>query len=71
MKTVINKTTYTCDKCHKKITDVVYSLFCYATTVSEMPSLETVTQNIRQNLAEEKHLCRECKESITDGEFIV
>ena len=75
MKETITKTTYTCDKCRKEITDVAYILYCYAEPVSgDMQTVESATQNIRQNMAKlfgENHLCRYCKDALTDGVFIL
>ena len=75
MKTEIRKTTYTCDKCGKEIPDVVYFLHCYAETVGGYINVEAGSQNVRQNMQKiccaTKHLCRECKNAITDGVFIV
>ncbi len=73
MKTI----TYTCDKCEKKIPDVVYSLTCYANDVDQVEegrvSQEAGMQNVTQNHSPtlRRHLCRECKDKITDGVFIV
>lgn len=78
MKTV--KTTYVCDKCGEDIADVAYTLTCYAEDVNQSPedtawgmsSAEVANQNIKQNFARvERHLCRACKDAITDGVFIV
>ena len=73
----MKKITYTCDKCEKEITDVVYSLTWYAEDVftPENPfmSKEVQIQNTTQNFSPSRgrHLCRECKDKITDGVFIV
>ena len=71
----MKKTTYTCDKCGKEIPDVVYSLTCYAKDVAKgnYMSQEVQIQNTTQNHSDtkQKHLCRECKDEITDGVFIV
>lgn len=73
----MKKITYTCDKCGKEITDVVYSLTCYAEDVfsPENPfmSKEVQIQNTTQNFSPSmrRHLCRDCKDKITDGVFIV
>ena len=70
-------TKWICDKCGEEITDVVYSLTCHAHDAIEAPmggiSVEAATQNIRQNFSStaEAHLCRKCKDAITDGVFIV
>lgn len=72
----MKKITYTCDKCEKEIPDVVYSLTCYAKDVdleegraSEEAGMQNITQNYTPTLR--RHLCRECKDKITDGVFIV
>lgn len=68
---------YICDKCGREITTVVYSLTCTAFDAMGDPtgrfSAEAVTQNLRQNFSGSAaaHLCRECKDKITDGVFIV
>lgn len=73
MKTVM----YYCDKCGERITDVVYKLTCYAKPVIGTGRLDqdVADQNHRQNRAEQdhlsRHLCRRCKNAITDGLFIV
>lgn len=72
----MRKTICICDRCGNEITDgVVYSLTCYAENVSGEPlgigSGEVLTQNMKQNLAETKELCRECKRDLTDGLFIL
>lgn len=68
-----------CDRCGAEIPDVVYTLTCYCETVPEANIAEhipeLVAQNYRQNAARgvgvDRHLCRECKNEITDGVFIV
>lgn len=68
---------YICDKCGREINDVVYSLTCNAFDAVAGPtgrfSTEAVTQNLKQNFSGSAvaHLCRECKDKITDGVFIV
>ena len=69
---------YTCDRCGKLIEGVMYTLTCYAEDVPPLPlggcSLEVATQNTTQNLARtsaDRHLCKACKDAITDGVFIV
>ena len=70
-------TKWICDRCGEEIDGVVYSLTCNAFDAVENPmggvSTETATQNIKQSFSrtEEAHLCRECKDAITDGVFIV
>lgn len=70
------KITYTCDKCGAEITDVAYLLTCYAADIRDDvwggPSTEVAAQNLRQNMdSEVKHLCRACKDAITDGVFVL
>lgn len=72
----MKKTTYKCDRCGAEITDVVYTLTCYAEDLNRGPcggiSGEVVRQNHRQNnVTTERHLCGECKDELTDGLFIV
>lgn len=75
----MQKTVYSCDKCGKEIKDVVYTITCYAKDLDVGPlggvSSEVMLQNARQNLgpaaAKERHLCRVCKDKITDGIFVV
>jgi uncharacterized protein YbaA (DUF1428 family) len=69
---------YTCDKCEKEINDgVLYKLTCYAEDVPAKKigySMEAAVQNNRQNMAlqtYERHLCKACKDAITDGIFIL
>ena len=67
----------TCDRCGKEIAGgVVYSLTCYAEDVREKPGMseEACSQNLRQNMAlidGSRDLCKECKDELTDGLFIV
>lgn len=78
----MKRIVYTCDKCGKEISHVAYSLVCYAEDVSAQSgggiSEEAAAQNIKQNMElgtfenkTEKILCKECKDEITDGVFIV
>ena len=75
----MKKTIYVCDRCGAEITDVAYTLTCYAEDVTPGPpitsSAEAAAQNTRQNMvlmnSMEKCLCRKCKNEITDGMFIV
>ena len=78
----MKRVVYTCDRCGKEISRVAYSLVCYAEDVSAQSfsgiSEEAAAQNIKQNMVlgtfetkNEKILCRECKDAITDGVFIV
>lgn len=69
--------TYECDKCGAKIFDTVYKLTCFAKSAidPEMPDTDVIEQNHRQNAAlqdhQSRHLCKTCKDIITDGLFIV
>lgn len=70
--------TYICDRCGHKIPDVVYTLSCYADGLDARPfggnSAEVAAQNSAQNRAKQRakrHLCKSCKDAITDGLFIV
>ena len=73
----MKKITWICDKCGKEITDVVYTLTCFAAIIpGENPAKhinDAAEQNIRQSKSEDmqRHLCRACKDAITDGVFIV
>ena len=69
---------FTCDKCGERITDVVYTVTCYAAVVNPYiygADSAVVAQNLRQSAAEQdgktRHLCCTCKDAITDGLFIV
>lgn len=69
-------TKFICDKCGKEITGVVYSLTCYAKLVPGENSVEHIEEVADQNKRlcasrSEVHLCRECRDEITDGVFIV
>lgn len=68
---------YTCDRCGEEIEGVMYTLTCYA---EDLPkgcgrlSKEVIEQNTAQNRAsqdEKRHLCKACKDAITDGIFIL
>ncbi len=75
----MKKVVCTCDRCSREITDVVYTLYCYAEDFQKMPfggiSAAVAEQNAKQNMIRQKeterHICRECKDQITDGVFIV
>ena len=75
----MKKTIYKCDRCGSEIADVAYSLTCYAEDLNPGPfggvSSEVSIQNVRQNLllseSSERHLCRKCKDEITDGIFVL
>lgn len=75
MKNEIREISYTCDKCGGKITDTVFFLRCYAETINGDITVESAIQNVKQNTAimfeNEKHLCKKCKDALTDGMFIV
>ena len=72
-------TTYKCDRCGETIADAVYTLTCYAEDLDSRPfggvSSDVLLQNGRQNnslqAVGERHLCRKCKDEITDGIFVV
>ena len=70
----MKKITYTCDKCGCKIVDVVFELYCWAENLNGEAWDDANRQNIAQNITKQKytrHLCRECKNELTDGIFIV
>ena len=76
----MRRVVYTCDKCGREIGTVAYSLLCYAEDVSAQVvgglSEEVAAHNVKQNLSSgleryEKILCKECKDEITDGLFVV
>ena len=75
----MKKTIFCCDRCGKEIPDMVYVLTCYGEVVpgeSPLKHFEELNeQNNRQNAARaggvDRHLCRKCKDEITDGVFIV
>ena len=68
---------WVCDSCGEEIHDVVFTLTCYAEDVLKSScigmSKEAASQNMNQNLSKsvEKHLCKKCKDIITDGVFVV
>ena len=72
-------TTYKCDRCGVEIADVVYTITCYAEDLKSGPvggvSSDVLLQNSRQNnslqAVGDRHLCRKCKDEITDGVFVV
>ena len=75
----MKKVIYKCDRCGDEIDDVAYTLTCYAEDLCPGPvggvSGEVVIQNHRQNMhlqtIGERHLCRKCKDEITDGVFVI
>ena len=70
----MKKVVYTCDKCGKELKDIIYTLSCYAKSVSEAEaSMDDLDRIMQQNLKNrrERHLCAKCKDAITDGVFIV
>ena len=75
----MKKTIYECDRCGAKITDVAYTLTCYAEDVNPgfpgSVSAGTATRNTKQNMVRmtgiERCLCGKCKDEITDGIFVV
>lgn len=73
----MKKTFCFCDRCGKEITDVIYTLTCYADDVINGIGIfsKAGEQNLRQNMVKaqgmEKELCQECKDALTDGLFIV
>lgn len=75
----MKKTICFCDRCGEEIVDIVFTVTCYAEDLNPGPfggvAAEVVQQNSRQNHAimdtEIRHLCRKCKDEITDGIFVV
>lgn len=75
----MKKTIFCCDRCGAEIPDVVFTVTCYAEDLNPGPfggvAGEVVRQNTKQNIrlseSGERHLCRSCKDTITDGIFIV
>ena len=76
----MKKIIFCCDKCGEEIPDIVYTLTCYGETVQQARlSLEDFVDmqknNVKQNEAiaggTARHLCRKCKDKITDGIFIL
>lgn len=75
----MKKTIYSCDRCGEKITDIVFAVTCYAQDLCPGPyggvDAEVVQQNCKQNISlsaiGERHLCRKCKDEVTDGIFIL
>lgn len=69
-------TKWFCDRCKREINGVVYTLSCYAHDAQPAPfglSAEAANQNVTQNRSgvAERHLCKACKDDLTDGVFIV
>ena len=73
----MKKTICFCDRCGEEIADIVFTVTCYAEDLKPGPfvSGEVALQNTNQNIAimekATRHLCRKCKDEITDGIFIV
>ena len=75
----MKKTICFCDRCGEEIADIVYTVTCYAEDLKPGPfggvASEVVQQNCRQNTETTvhgvRHLCRKCKDEITDGIFVV
>lgn len=72
----MKKTTYFCDRCGEEIATIVFTVTCYAEDLRPRMVDGAVTrQNCQQNQTimeeETRHLCRQCKDAITDGIFIV
>ena len=75
----MKKIIYSCDRCGEEITDIYFTVTCYAEDLCPGPyggvAAEVVQQNVRQNVRlsaiGERHLCRKCKDEITDGVFIL
>lgn len=70
----MKKVTYFCDKCGAEITEVVYELNCWAEDLTGDACNEVSRHNMAQNMVKQKytrHLCKTCKDELTDGLFIV
>ena len=77
----MKQTIFYCDRCGEKIDDFVYTITVYCevvpgeTIVSYKGFMEKQDHNEKQNAAiaggTARHLCRKCKDEITDGIFIV
>lgn len=77
----MKKTIFRCDRCSQVIPDIVYVLTCYGEVVPGAVALnyedfhEMQLLNDKQNAAKasgiDRHLCRKCKDEITDGVFLV
>lgn len=75
----MKKITFVCDRCGTQIEDVVFAITCYAEDLNPGPyggvASDVIQQNSRQNITlsaiGERHLCRKCKDEITDGVFVV
>lgn len=74
----MKRVVYTCDKCKKAIPDVVYNLFCIAGVVDGVNPAKYIAELSAQNGPQNKvlqedvrHLCKSCKDTITDGVFIL
>lgn len=77
----MKKTTFVCDRCGEEIKDIVYTLTVYgevvpsATKIRYEDFMKKQEHNDLQNKAlsygTDRHLCRKCKDEITDGIFVV
>lgn len=75
----MKKIIFCCDRCGEQILDIVFTITCYAEDLNPGPyggvDGEVVRQNCRQNVrlsgSGARHLCRKCKDELTDGIFIV
>ena len=77
----MKKTTFCCDRCGEMIRDIVYTITVYGEVVPGAVALnyddfhEMQLLNEKQNAARaegiDRHLCRACKDDITDGIFVV
>ena len=76
----MKKIIFCCDKCGEDIPDIVYTLTCYGETVQQARLAyedfqDMQISNAKQNAAiaggTSRHLCRKCKDKITDNIFVV
>ena len=77
----MKKTTFCCDRCGGEIKDIAYTITVYGEVVPGAVAVdyddfqEMLLLNEKQNAAKasgiDRHLCRACKNEITDGVFIV
>ena len=67
----------TCDKCGEEIKDIYYSLTCFAVCLpgeDPVKHFDAAVKNVAESKrieTDERHLCRTCKDAITDGIFIL